>query len=670
MKLYLTLAGSVLSFSLFCQQLNVDSLQAIVNLNGGDAQTFFALEKLAQFYEKENPETAIKLYRHAMRFPFRSVYARNFVSACNSLAGLYQNKASYDSSMLLHHEALELAQKIDFEKEIAKAYQGIALNYYRLSKNDSARPYLVKALEIFEKLKETSLVAGVHVNLGNVSLEERNYPESLNQFIKAADLYEGPAQDSTGLARAWLNIANIENVLEQYDKALDYLQRGLKIAERKKNYGYLAYCHNLTGRIFRKQKKFQEALQEYDQAIKIYRQRGDIRNESETVFAAGNIYSELEQFDKAMLNYYVALSLGKKTEAPSLLAYVYSAIGQTHFMLKKYSLAISFIDSSMAQATLAKNKYLEMDAYDVKSQVYKAEKKFEQSLFFHEKFSAIKDSITKDENRQTTADLEAKYQNTKKNAEIELLQKDRELKNIFLKQNRTVQTGLITAVALLIVIGILVYNRNKMIHQAKRQMEIEKVRNQIARDLHDDVGSTLSSINLISQVALAENVEAHAKHFQRIGEQSAKMMESMSDMVWSINPDNDTFQKTLAKMKEFSAEILEPKNVSYQFQVDEGLNTVTLDVATRKNLFLIFKEAINNAAKYSESSFIDINISRTVEKLLLTIHDNGKGFDTSCTSSGNGLRNMKGRANEINANLEVNSTMGTGTSLVLNVPLT
>src|SRR6185436_18271898 len=100
-----------------------------------------------------------------------------------------------------------------------------------------------------------------------------------------------------------------------------------------------------------------------------------------------------------------------------------------------------------------------------------------------------------------------------------------------------------------------------------------------------------------------------------IVDQSAKMMESMSDMVWSINPDNDTVQKTIVKMKEFSAEILEPKNIGYQFQVDETLNDVSLDVAKRKNLFLIFKEAINNAAKYSESTFININISQSQSEM-------------------------------------------------------
>jgi signal transduction histidine kinase len=346
-------------------------------------------------------------------------------------------------------------------------------------------------------------------------------------------------------------------------------------------------------------------------------------------------------------------------------------MGQAYFKLKNYRLALSFIDSSLSIAWAIKNKYLEMDAYGAKSEIFNEQKKYDQAFFFLGKYANLKDSITEDENRQTTADLEAKYQNTKKNAEIVLLQKDHELQLVSLKQSRTVQTALIAAFVLLVVIVLLVFNRNKIIHQTKRQLEIGKVRNQIARDLHDDIGSTLSSINLISQVALHEkSFELQQNYFQRISDQSTKMMESMSDMVWSINPDNDTFQKTVAKMKEFSAEILEPKNIDYRFEVDEALNEISLDVAKRKNLYLVFKEAINNAAKYSEGSFVHITISQTVNELLLQIRDNGKGFDLSNSSTGNGLRNMQARASEINAQIIVQSSIGMGTSLVLNMSLT
>jgi len=251
-----------------------------------------------------------------------------------------------------------------------------------------------------------------------------------------------------------------------------------------------------------------------------------------------------------------------------------------------------------------------------------------------------------------------------------LLQKEQQLKNISLKQNLTIQTAMAVAFVLLIVIGLLVFNRHRLIHQANRHMEIERMRNEIARDLHDDMGSTLSSIHIISQLALKENQSDSGNYFQRIAENSAKMMESMSDMVWSINPENDSLQKMLIKMKEFSAEILEPKNINYRFQGEDSLNGTVLDVAKRKNIFLIFKESINNAAKYSEGSFIEIQIAHVANDLLLTITDNGKGFDDTKSQSGNGLKNMRDRAREIKADFNLVTIEGHGTTLKLKLPLT
>jgi signal transduction histidine kinase len=325
----------------------------------------------------------------------------------------------------------------------------------------------------------------------------------------------------------------------------------------------------------------------------------------------------------------------------------------------------------MLKAKEIRNRYLVMDAYQIISNIHEEQRHYPAALKYNHLYAALKDSIAEEERTQGTAEMEAKYQNVKKQDQIELLQKEQLVKNISLQQNRTVQSAMVVAFILLIVIGLLVYNRHRLIHQAERQMEIERMRNEIARDLHDDMGSTLSSIHILSQLALKENqAEPAAKYFSRIGEHTAKMMESMSDMVWSINPDNDSLQKMLAKMKEFSAEILEPKNMSYRFQGEETLNGTVLDVAQRKNIFLIFKESVNNAAKYSGGSTVDVQMVHVDNNLLLTIRDNGKGFDPSKVLDGNGLKNMNARAREIDANLRVETAEGVGTALHLRLPLT
>jgi two-component system, NarL family, sensor histidine kinase UhpB len=207
-------------------------------------------------------------------------------------------------------------------------------------------------------------------------------------------------------------------------------------------------------------------------------------------------------------------------------------------------------------------------------------------------------------------------------------------------------------------------------------VEMERMRNTIARDLHDDIGSTLSSINIISQLALKDanaclpDRQGSTTHFQRIAQHSSTMMESMSDIVWSINPHNDSMEQVISKMKEFASEILDPIDVAFSFSGEEHLDEVTLDVSLRKNLFLIFKEAINNAAKYSKASSVDIAFSKSGKGLQLTITDNGKGFDVANDKSGNGLRNMKERASAIKGLVEINSSLNNGTTVLVAIPLT
>jgi signal transduction histidine kinase/ligand-binding sensor domain-containing protein len=196
----------------------------------------------------------------------------------------------------------------------------------------------------------------------------------------------------------------------------------------------------------------------------------------------------------------------------------------------------------------------------------------------------------------------------------------------------------------------------------------EQIRTKVARDLHDDLGSALSSINILSQVALVEKNGNAQTYLQRIGDQSARMMEDMGDMVWSINPRNDSMKQIIIRMREFATEIFELKNIAYHFSdnVAEGL---TLDADKRKSLFLIFKETINNAAKYSNASRIEINLQQQDHTLVLRIKDNGQGFDEQTAKAGNGLRNIRERAKEINGTVRLKSVLGEGTEVELELQL-
>lgn len=199
----------------------------------------------------------------------------------------------------------------------------------------------------------------------------------------------------------------------------------------------------------------------------------------------------------------------------------------------------------------------------------------------------------------------------------------------------------------------------------------EKLRSKIARDLHDDMGSTLSSINIISKMALQNNDnDAMAKEYLlRIKDNSGRMLESMSDIVWAINPANDTGEKLVLRMKEFAAEILEPLNIGYTFRELGDFSNTLLNLNQRKDFYLVYKEAINNSAKYSQCTEIEIEITKSQERVSLKVKDNGIGFDKSNMRLGNGIKNMEARATAMKAELTLAAEQGVGVTIYLDVPV-
>jgi len=222
----------------------------------------------------------------------------------------------------------------------------------------------------------------------------------------------------------------------------------------------------------------------------------------------------------------------------------------------------------------------------------------------------------------------------------------------------------------LVFVGIIYYFHSLSI---KRLMVVELVRQKVSRDLHDDIGSTLSTINILSMMAkskLEEDPTKALEYINKISDNSSRMMDAMDDIVWSINPVNDNMQKIMARMRSFATEVLEPKDVELHFHFDEALKEIHLNMEARRDLFLLFKEAVNNAAKYSNATKVEIGMHLRNKMLLLEVKDNGIGFNVDEADSGNGLNNMQKRAEKLKSNYSIDSEPGKGTMVMLEMQIT
>lgn len=202
----------------------------------------------------------------------------------------------------------------------------------------------------------------------------------------------------------------------------------------------------------------------------------------------------------------------------------------------------------------------------------------------------------------------------------------------------------------------------------KRLKEKFELRNRIAADLHDEIGSTLTSINILSNVsqqAIDEQPGQVKVMLEQISSQSKTIQQSMSDIVWSIRPDNEKIENLVVRIREYAAQTLEPLNILTVIEADESLVDKILPIHYRKDILLICKEAINNIAKHSNATAANITFGCSNKNMALTINDNGQWKGNN---SGSGTKTMQERAAALHARLSIQS-MESGTSISIVLPL-
>lgn len=198
-------------------------------------------------------------------------------------------------------------------------------------------------------------------------------------------------------------------------------------------------------------------------------------------------------------------------------------------------------------------------------------------------------------------------------------------------------------------------------------LKVQAVRNRISTDLHDEIGATLSGIGILSTIAKQQVAETHPAYhlLGRITDDALMVGNSIDDIVWSINPKNDELTSIIARMSRHAAELFEAKGIDYQIITPEKIEDIKLSMEQRRDVFLIFKEAVNNVLKYANCTDVRIEIVLKNFNFKLLIADNGVGFDSSKESTRNGIKNMKNRAQKLKGKLLINSEIGIGTKIDL-----
>ena len=383
-----------------------------------------------------------------------------------------------------------------------------------------------------------------------------------------------------------------------------------------------------------------------------------------------NAVAKIKYYD-ALKNYLAALKSREKTGRNKYtIAESYICTGNIYVKLKDTTKASKFLQRGLALANEIHSKYDLREGYLSLSKLDSITGNYKQAFYLYKLYISYRDSMVNDETNEKSIQLKMQYEFDKKEDSTKAAQVQKDIiTNAEIKNQRTIRNFSFAGIFAILSFGGYSFYRFRKRKKLQSQQEMLNERLRISRELHDDIGSTLGSISIYSEVAKsrADKKENPDEVLAKIGTASRELIEKMSDIVWSLNPNNESFEQLQHRMQAYAAMLLTPQNITHHFTIDEEIKNLQLTNEKRKNIFLIFKESIYNAAKYAECKNVNISIAQQQNHLTMLIKDDGKGFDSSNISAynGNGIKNMQARAKEMNATLTITSEVNEGTGIEL-----
>lgn len=530
-----------------------------------------------------------------------------------------------------------------------------------------------KALNFFEESRRICLQYNLpkqrlQVTLNNISImyKDLGEPEKSMQYalqsIAIFEKYKLPK-----LSGEPYNVVGYYlKTTGQYRKALGYYEKSLSYNLKDGDPSQVAITENGIGNVYDNMGLLKEALRHYQAGVKAARKANYPLLENDCLVSVGRMYEKMGKYREALDAFLLSEKTCLKLGSPDALNTTLTNLVNAYQDLKLYGKAEDVLDRKMKLSLRLKDAESIQTTHEGYAQLYSEMGRFREAFVHQRRWVEMKDSLLNVERDVKLQEVTTRYETEKKEQQIRLLQQNNKLKQEEADQQRLVKQGYLGGGLLLLLAGGLgagwMLNRQKV----RRLEEGERLRNKIAADLHDEIGGTLSSISLLSslmeQQIREKKTEMAGPMIRKIETDARQILESMDDIVWTVNPGNDSLGRVVARLQEYARPVMDARGIHLTITAAPDLDGTDLSMEVRRSVYLIVKEALNNAAKYSGAAEVTVRFHRE-KRLIVIVTDNGKGFDSEQDTSRNGLRNMRARAAEIGAELHIDGRNGTRITL-------
>lgn len=562
--------------------------------------------------------------------------AFNFLGIVEDINSSYAKAAAY------YTQALELAKQTDTKKSIASINNNIGLIEWKLGNLKEALTYFFDALKLAEEFSSIRLQANISSNIGLVFQDLKRNTEALSWQQKALAL-RLKNDDDYGLASTYTNLSSAYSYLNQSDSAILFLEKAIGLQLKMEDEYSLGISYLNLGSEYKIRKDF-------PQALKYYSLSKDIREANSDSLGLSFTYMSIANLHKEQRNYKEALSYGER--------------------------ALDISKRINSDERIAENSKSMSDIYRQSGQLEKAMDLQQQYVTYHEK-------VFNQEMTDKISELGIKYE-TEKN-EKELAKANLQLIELELDSRQKNSWLLILGIVVLISLAAFRnYSIKSRFSQKQLALEnellkeqtlskIQEQRLEISRDLHDSLGAQLTFINSVLDSlktkisTLDEGVSSKINTLSGFSENSVA---ELKNTLWVLNSDAIFLEDLRLKMLNFisnAAEASESTKFNFHFEVKDNVQT---ESKFTSNLFRVFQEVINNALKHSHAAEITVEIKQTAKTLLMSIRDNGRGFDFDAQKNKSfGLANIQNRISAINGTLDIQTALGQGTTYVIETSL-
>ena len=681
------------SISIFSQDKKVDSLQLVLKNTTSTKEKSTTLMHLVDYYFNSNKDSAeIYIQKTIQLTNFEETLKTQNIHAILKYAQLYLIKGDYVKSQAKYDLAWQ-KMKDEYDYFLHNKYYGDlgVLNFYK-GDFESALKNFTSALALAEKEKnevdELRFLNNKALAMSYLGKAE----SSLDVHKKAISLAE-KLNDSTALGKSFNNIGLIYEDMKEYQKALEFYLQALEIKKNGTNQVDVANSlYNVAGmykEIGEKEKDtslYSKAENYYQKSLNIAEkiEYGKVILFSKTGIA--QLATVRNQHKKAISIYKSVIIDAEKTNDAQTLRVSYLNLGVNYLKLKQINSAESYLLKALPLIEISNNPADKAKVYKNLSLVYAAKNQFAKAYTYLQKQYDLENELSKNSLQTKISDFEVKYETAKKEKEI-AIQKEELLEKELAIKNRNLYAILLASA--LLILGIIffgIYKKNQFKRKQlqkeidlkdalaiiKTQNRLQEQRLRISRDLHDNIGSQLtfiiSSIDNLKFISKDANDKLKDK-LSTISSFTSGTIHELRDTIWAMNKSKISVEDLHSRILSFieKAKLAVPElEFEILYTIDKNTSFSSL---IGMNLFRVIQEAINNAIKYADASKVEIHLKKDHQNFVISIIDNGKGFDINSVDLGNGLSNMEKRMSEIDAKVSINSKEKIGTEITLEIAL-